>query len=129
VGFEVLTEVVMKSSVYLDIPPCSPLKIKRRLIGKCRVHLQGRIISQKRNKSEVCSKQNNRLAERAREAMGTGCSFCPTGGSTRTPSCFLYKRKFRLADYSACYLIHAGFLLRLFFDTEDGGDSRETRWD
>jgi hypothetical protein len=25
-------------------------------------------------------------------------------------------------DISACYLLHAGLLLGLFFDTEDGGD-------
>jgi hypothetical protein len=28
VGFEVLTAVVMKSSVFWDITPCSPLKVK-----------------------------------------------------------------------------------------------------
>jgi hypothetical protein len=30
VGFEVLTGVVMKSSVFWDITPCSPLKVSRR---------------------------------------------------------------------------------------------------
>jgi hypothetical protein len=30
VGFEVLTPVVMKNSVFWDITPCSPLKVKRR---------------------------------------------------------------------------------------------------
>jgi hypothetical protein len=30
VGFEVLTPVVMKSSVFWDITPCSPLKVNRR---------------------------------------------------------------------------------------------------
>jgi hypothetical protein len=27
-----------------------------------------------------------------------------------------------LSSCSSCYLLHAGFLLRLFFDPEDGGD-------
>jgi hypothetical protein len=30
VGFEVLTAVVMKSTVFWDITPCSPLKVNRR---------------------------------------------------------------------------------------------------
>jgi hypothetical protein len=30
VGFEVLTAVVMNSSVFWDIMPCSPLKVNRR---------------------------------------------------------------------------------------------------
>jgi hypothetical protein len=42
VGFEVLTEVVMKSSVFWDIMPYSPLKVNRRIEGKC-LHIQGRI--------------------------------------------------------------------------------------
>jgi hypothetical protein len=62
VGSEVLTTVVMKSTIFWDITPSSPLKVKRRFGGKYRLHLQG-------------------LA-----------------------TCF-----------------HAGFLLGLFFDPEDGG--------
>jgi hypothetical protein len=40
VGFEVLSPVVMKSSIYWDITPCSPLKFIRRLGGTYRFHLQ-----------------------------------------------------------------------------------------
>jgi hypothetical protein len=32
-GFEVLTAVVMKSTVFWDITPCSPLKVNRRFRG------------------------------------------------------------------------------------------------
>jgi hypothetical protein len=42
VGFEVLTEVVMKSAIFWVITPCSPLKINRRFRGTYRLHLQGR---------------------------------------------------------------------------------------
>jgi hypothetical protein len=45
VGFEVLTAVVMKNSVFWDITPCSPLKVKRRMGETCRLHLQGRRVS------------------------------------------------------------------------------------
>jgi hypothetical protein len=41
VGFEVLTAVVMKSSVFWDITPCSPLKVNRCFGGTYRIHLQG----------------------------------------------------------------------------------------
>jgi hypothetical protein len=37
------------------------------------------------------------------------------------PSSFSYIPKFRLADFSACYLLHDDILLRLFFYPEDEG--------
>jgi hypothetical protein len=42
VGFEVLTAVVMKITIFLDTMPCSPLRGNRRFGGKYRLHLQGR---------------------------------------------------------------------------------------
>jgi hypothetical protein len=42
VGFEVFTTVVMKSTIFWDITPCSPLKVYRRFGGTYRLHLQGR---------------------------------------------------------------------------------------
>jgi hypothetical protein len=32
VGFEVLTAVVMKSTIFWDIKPCSPLSVNRRFL-------------------------------------------------------------------------------------------------
>jgi hypothetical protein len=37
-GLEFLTAVVMKSSTFLDITPCSPLKVNRRFGGICYLH-------------------------------------------------------------------------------------------
>jgi hypothetical protein len=45
VGSEVLTAVVMKSSIFWDTTPCSPLKANWRFGATCRLHLQGRKIS------------------------------------------------------------------------------------
>jgi hypothetical protein len=45
VGFEVLTVVVMKSTIFWDIKLCSLLKVNRRFGGTYRLHLQGRRIS------------------------------------------------------------------------------------
>jgi hypothetical protein len=42
-GLEVLTEVVMKSTIFWDITPCSPLKVNQRFGGTYRLQLQGRI--------------------------------------------------------------------------------------
>jgi hypothetical protein len=36
VGFDVRPPVVMKSCVFWDITPCSPLKVNRRFVGACR---------------------------------------------------------------------------------------------
>jgi hypothetical protein len=38
-GFEVLTAVVMKNSIFRDITPCSPLKVNRRFGETCLIHL------------------------------------------------------------------------------------------
>jgi hypothetical protein len=53
VRFEVLTAVVMKSIIFCDITPCSPLKVNRRFGGTYRLHLQGRKISRARNQREI----------------------------------------------------------------------------
>jgi hypothetical protein len=52
VGFEDLTAVVMKGTVFWDITPCSSLKVKRRFGGTYRFHLQVRRESQARHKRE-----------------------------------------------------------------------------
>jgi hypothetical protein len=49
VRFEVLTAVVMKSSIFWDVTPCSLLKVNQRFGGRCRHHLQGRRKSRARN--------------------------------------------------------------------------------
>jgi hypothetical protein len=41
--FEVLTAVVMKSTIFWDMTPCSPLKFTRYFVRTCRLLLQGRI--------------------------------------------------------------------------------------
>jgi hypothetical protein len=41
VGFEVFTAVIMKSIIFWDMPPCSPLSFIRRFGGTYRLHLQG----------------------------------------------------------------------------------------
>jgi hypothetical protein len=42
VGFEVFTAVVMKSIIFWDMMPCSPLSCARRFGGTYRLHLQDR---------------------------------------------------------------------------------------
>jgi hypothetical protein len=57
VGFEVLAEVVIKSTIFWDITPCSPLKVNRRFGEIYHLHLQGRIISRvrsQRDSSRLC---------------------------------------------------------------------------
>jgi hypothetical protein len=44
-GFEVLTAVIMKSTIFWDIMPCSPLKVNRWFGREYRLHLQGQRIS------------------------------------------------------------------------------------
>jgi hypothetical protein len=52
VGFEVLTAVVMKISIFWNITSCSPSKANRRLGRTCRLHLQGGRIRRSRTQRE-----------------------------------------------------------------------------
>jgi hypothetical protein len=52
VGSEILTAVVKKSSVFWDLTLYSPLEANWRFGGTCRLHPQGRKISQARNQRE-----------------------------------------------------------------------------
>jgi hypothetical protein len=55
-GFEALTAVVMKISIFWDITPCSPLKANRQFGRIYRLNLHGRRINQARNQNEAGSK-------------------------------------------------------------------------
>jgi hypothetical protein len=54
-GFKVLTAVVMKTTNFWDITPCSPLKVNRRFGRTYSLHLQCRRISQARYQRESSS--------------------------------------------------------------------------
>jgi hypothetical protein len=48
VEYEVLTAVVVKSSIFWDLTSCSPLKVNRRFGGTFRLHLHGQRIRSKK---------------------------------------------------------------------------------
>jgi hypothetical protein len=100
VGFEVLTVVVMKSSVFWDITTCSPLKVNQRFGETCCLHLQGWRVSQATNQQEA--------EHIACEILGL--SVVTDGLASKVPHVI------------ACCLLHASFLLGLFFNPEDGDD-------
>jgi hypothetical protein len=52
-GFEVLTAVVMKSSIFWHITSCSSLKVNRHFGGTYYLHLQGQRISQEISTNET----------------------------------------------------------------------------
>jgi hypothetical protein len=58
VGFEVLTAIVMESTIFWDIPPCSLLKVNWRFGEICPFNLLGRRISEARNQRVESCKQN-----------------------------------------------------------------------
>jgi hypothetical protein len=56
VGLQVVTAVVTRSSIFLDITLCSLLEIYRYFGRTCRLHLQHRRISPARNQHEEVKK-------------------------------------------------------------------------
>jgi hypothetical protein len=67
--------MVMKSSVFWDITPCSPLKINRLLGGTRSLHLQSWRISQVRNQREAGSKQKSWKKMEAKRSSETSVDF------------------------------------------------------
>jgi hypothetical protein len=53
VRFEVHAAVVMTSSIFWDITPCSPKNVTGRYGGTCCIHLQGERISRARNQCKA----------------------------------------------------------------------------
>jgi hypothetical protein len=58
VGLEVLTAVVLKSTIFWDVMSCSPLRVNWRFGGTYHLHLQGRKISWARNQA-ICSSETS----------------------------------------------------------------------
>jgi hypothetical protein len=76
-GFEVPTAVVMKSSLFWDITPFSPLKVNRRSGETRRLHLQGRRISQARTRIKAGGKESLAvLPKRLLTFNGLHCVIC-----------------------------------------------------
>jgi hypothetical protein len=96
IGFELLTAVVMRSSIFWHITICSPLKAHRRFRGICLVHLQDRRIGQARNQHKARDKLNY------------------SSRSKNNPS-----KENRLNQLANCFAIISFF--GLFFDGDDGG--------
>jgi hypothetical protein len=69
VGFEVLTVVVMKSSVFWYITPCGPLKVNRHFGGTRHHHLKGQRKSSIRKQDEVGSRQSSARRHYTSEAI------------------------------------------------------------
>jgi hypothetical protein len=70
----------MKSSIFWDIKPCSPLKVKRCFGGAFRLHIQGGRISPARNQGDAGRKQTNQL-DKASDYTGK-CKMVPIGSPT-----------------------------------------------
>jgi hypothetical protein len=78
-GLEVLTAVVMETSIFWDITPCSPLNVNRRFGRTYRLHLQGRRISEATNQRKAllasCFMPVYCLAYSSTLKMKATCSF------------------------------------------------------
>jgi hypothetical protein len=81
---------LQKSYTFWDITPRSPMKVNRRFGGTCRLHLNGRRISQARNKREAAMEESSRFL--------IGEFFDPEDGDT-----FLRKVGWLSTDYAALY--------------------------
>jgi hypothetical protein len=116
VGFEVFTAVVMKTIIFWDMTLCSPMSFNRRFGGTYRLHLQGR-----RNRFSHLLVRWFVEPISSTLKMEAICSSETLVETQRTTRCHIPEDD-TLQSASACYLLHAGFLLGLFFDPEDGND-------
>jgi hypothetical protein len=121
-GFKVLTAVAIKSSVFWAITLCSPVKVNKCFGGTYPLHLQGWRVRRKTEWScqqlsacfmlVSCLQYRSKLKTEAEYFFETSVNF------HRITRCYASQNQHE-AD---CCLFHAGFLLGLTFDPEDGGD-------
>jgi hypothetical protein len=113
VGFEVFTAVVMKSTIFWDITPCNPLRVNTTF---------------RRNTSPPSSGFLSPTGSLV-EPMGVGGFILSCGRANgnwvplfhpRSVSYITRNSGWRITLLTTCF--HAGFLLCLLFDPEDGGD-------
>jgi hypothetical protein len=118
VGFEVLTAVIMKITIFWDITPCSPLSVNRRFGGTYCLHLQGRKISRARSQCksrwQAEPKVNRRFRGTYRLLQGQSAS--QASNQQKQAAGSVWMNKLNLPPASP------GFLLGILFDPKDGGD-------
>jgi hypothetical protein len=104
VGFEVLTAVVIKSTIFWDITLCIPLKVNRRFGATYRLHVQGQRISraarhqrESRWQAEPCLAFTSTLnmevicsSETSVDFQQTTRRYIPEVRTLQVSSCFLY---------------------------------------
>jgi hypothetical protein len=116
----------LTSSVFRDIILCSPLKVKCCNRGTCRLHFQGRGISQARKSAKQVG------ATTVSTSSPTWCScmevnriaafYHSRSHRSGRPGTFVpYLTFLRCRDHSACCLFRPHFLPCVFFDPENGG--------
>jgi hypothetical protein len=101
-GYEILTAVFIKSSIFWDIAPCSPLKVNR-LFGVTCLHLHGWRISQVRNQREACSRILGQTVLPASYLLHTGFLLCLFFDTKDGGDMFLRNVGWLSVDYTALY--------------------------
>jgi hypothetical protein len=69
-GFEVLTTVIMKKSIFWDTVSCSPSKMTQNLGGTC-LPSEGQRTSQARNCHEAVNKQSQKIRNLQRDCSSS----------------------------------------------------------
>jgi hypothetical protein len=110
VGYEVLTAVVMKSTIFWDITPCDPLKVNRHFWTPLFRASWTPVLVSYWFAPWSCERPAVSLCTTATGNWGPLFHF---------PNASYIIRNFRPADYSACHLLSRWYLSRLF---------RSSRW-
>jgi hypothetical protein len=92
VGFEVLTTVIMKSAIFWDISPCSPLSVNRRFGGTYCLYLQGRknkLSKKPAWKQVACDSEDggDRFSETSVDTERTTRPYIPEDGTLQSDLC------------------------------------------
>jgi hypothetical protein len=126
VGSEVLTAVVMKSYIFWDITPCSPLKVNLRFVEECRLHLHGRRVNQAINQNE---KQRARLSwhSNSKKTILHTLSFLHNDSQLMTETCSSHVTTYRLIKFVGWYILFI-YCWELVVQTGSGAQKPPIQW-